>query len=145
MGDERDTFDDSSPPAKRWLAVKNDRPLTRVGGAHRSDLSRLVQHSGWTNPRESAWRQSRGGEDDRCVEQRRPSRLVRCNLGAQRKFVPRGSGGDLALEQLDIFELISGAFRESRLARALTQSLPVVARRVRHQEPSKLGSVASCW
>ena len=23
-----------SPPAKRWLTVKNERPLTRVGGAH---------------------------------------------------------------------------------------------------------------
>ncbi len=32
MGHERDTVDDPSPPAKRWLKVKNERPLTRVGG-----------------------------------------------------------------------------------------------------------------
>jgi hypothetical protein len=34
MGHERDTVDGPSLLAKRWLTVKDDRPLTRVGGVH---------------------------------------------------------------------------------------------------------------
>ena len=34
MGHERDTVDGPSPPAIQWLTVKNERPLSRVGGVH---------------------------------------------------------------------------------------------------------------
>ena len=37
VGHERDTVDGPSPPSKRWLTVKNEQHLTRVGGVHAVD------------------------------------------------------------------------------------------------------------
>jgi hypothetical protein len=63
-------------PQKRWLTVKNERPLTRVGGVHQLQFCIAVTDGGWTNRRELRWTSTRRDENHlraKAAARRRPS------------------------------------------------------------------------